>query len=111
MEDNVDISGDCKISMDLVSFCENFRKECAALKKIPKGNGIQISGVQTRLEKHEKSQQKEVRDLKKDFVDPDERTLESELYKTQDTFILKIPPKLNGKSCAEVLPAFLNHFF
>ena len=76
MEDNVDIRRDCKISKDLVSFCENFRKECAALKKIPKGNGIQISGVETMLEKHEKSQQKEVRDPKIGILDPKERVLE-----------------------------------
>ena len=44
-------------------------------------------------------------------MDLKERVLNTEIYNSQETIILKNPPKLNGKPCVEVRVDFLNQFF
>ena len=51
-----------------------------------------------------------MRDLINDIVILKERVLDTEIYNSKDTIILKRPPKLSGKACVQVLVDFLNQF-
>ena len=69
----MDIRGDGKNSLDLVSFLRNFQKDFKALRKTIEKKNLRISSLGASLEKLGKSNQREVKDLKYDIVDLKER--------------------------------------